>query len=187
MSLRDEIKDAVQYWWILLIMGIALIVSSFYIYAIPVASYLTLSMLFAVMILIDGISSLAFAIANRKSISHSGWRMISGIFSIVLGGALFIHPALSMSILPVFIGFWVMMKGSLTIGIGLDMGDTGMTGSGWTIFFGVINLLIGVSMIVNPIFGASLIVMMTALSFLMVGVSMTVMAFRLRRVKQVTE
>ena len=61
-SLIEHSKQAVKYWWLTLLTGIALLVIAIIIFAYPAMSYLGLSMLFGWMILISGIFSVIVAI-----------------------------------------------------------------------------------------------------------------------------
>ena len=183
MEVLNKIRSTIKNWWIYLITGILFILAAIYVFSTPEASYLTLSIFFAIFIFIDGISSISFSITNRETLKGWGWQLAMGIISTLIGFSLFIHPSVSMAILPLYIGFWVMMKGSLIIGTSFDLKSHGVDNWGWMLFLGIVNLVMGVLMIVNPVFGASLILIFTAISLLTVGISMIAISFWLRRVK----
>ena len=187
MEALENVKSIIKNWWILLIIGILLIISSMYIYSTPEASYLTLSVFFALVILFDGVGSIVFSLSNREVLENWGWRLAGGILSTLIGLGLFIHPDLSMAILPLYVGFWVLLKGTTIIGTAFDLKSLGIDQWGWTLFFGIMNLIFGLLMIFNPLFGASAILIFTSLAFFMAGFSLIFVSFRLRKIKKAVE
>jgi uncharacterized membrane protein HdeD (DUF308 family) len=187
MSVLQEIKTSINNWWIYLVLGILLLLGSFYVFSVPEGSYITLSMFFAAFILVDGISTIALSISNRNTLEGWGWQLASGIISTLIGIGLFNHPGLTMTILPVFVGFWVVMKGSMIIGLSMDLKSYKTPNWGWVLILGILNTLLGMLMIFNPVFGASMILIFTAISMFTMGFTMIIVSFRLRRFKKKIE
>jgi len=184
MNVIQELKSTINNWWIYLILGILFILGSFYVYTVPAESYLTLSIFFAAFILIDGIGSIALALSNSKTLEGWGWQLATGIISTLVGIGLLMHPSLSMTILPLYVGFWIVMKGSLIIGTSFDLKSHKIPNWGWVLFMGIVNTLLGMTMILNPIFGASMIIIFTSISLLMIGITMIMVSLRLRKIKK---
>ena len=187
MSVLQEIKSTINNWWIYLVLGVLLLLGSFYVFSVPEGSYLTLSIFFAAFILVDGISTIALSISNRNTLEGWGWQLASGIISTLIGIGLFNHPGLTMVILPIFVGFWVVMKGSMIIGISMDLKSDKAPNWGWVLILGILNTALGMLMIFNPLFGASMILIYTAISMFTMGFAMIVVSFRLRRFKKKIE
>ena len=150
MEALENVKSVIKNWWILLIVGILLIIGSIYIYSTPEDSYLTLAVFFALVILLDGIGSIVFSLSNRDVLDNWGWRLAGGILSALIGLGLFMHPDLSMVILPLYVGFWVLIKGIVIIGTAFDLKSLGIDQWGWTLFFGIMNLIFGLMMVLTP-------------------------------------
>lgn len=53
--LTDKYYGCLKYWWLLLTLGIIMLALGVLIFVFPVISYLTMSMLFGIVILISGI------------------------------------------------------------------------------------------------------------------------------------
>jgi len=187
MSVIQEIKATINNWWIYLVLGIVLVLGSFYVFSTPESSYLTLSVFFAAFILVDGISTIILSVSNRNSLDGWGWQLASGIISTFIGIGLFNHPGLTMVILPVFVGFWVVMKGSMIIGIAMDLRTYKAPNWGWVLFFGLLNTILGMLMIFNPLFGASMVLIYTAISLMTMGIGMITVSLRLRGFKKKIE
>lgn len=183
MEALNKVKNAINNWWILMILGVLFILGSFYIYQVPEGSYLTLSIFFAVIVLFDGIGSIFLSISNKDVLEGWGWQLAGGILSTFIGISLFMHPELSMVILPIFLGFWILMKGGVIIGTSFDLKSYGISDWGWVLLLGILNAILGIAMILNPLFGASMVLLFTALSFLMLGVSMIFVSMKLRKIK----
>ena len=155
-SLIENSKQAVRYWWLLLIIGIALFAVGVLIFVYPAQSYLGMSLVFGWLMLISGILEVVLSSANKHFITGRGWMMAGGIIEIILGIILIFNVGLSAATLPIFLGFWLMMRGFSAIGLGGDMSALEIAGSGWTIFTGVLLLLCSLCVIfaaaedVNP-------------------------------------
>jgi len=183
MDAINKVKSTIANWWIYLILGVIFLMGSVYVFSVPAASYLTLSIFFAVFMLMDGIGGISLSMTNRKRMEGWGWQLASGIFSLLIGLALLIHPGLSMAVLPIFIGFWVLMKGSLVIGTSIDLKSQEVKNWRWILAMGILNAVLGMVMIVNPIFGASMVLIFTAISLLSLGMSMITVSLWLRKIK----
>ena len=109
-SLIENSKQAVRYWWLLLIIGIALFAVGVLIFVYPAQSYLGMSLVFGWLMLISGILEVVLSSANKHFITGRGWMMAGGIIEIILGIILIFNVALSAATLPIFLGFWLMLS-----------------------------------------------------------------------------
>jgi len=183
MKNLNKIKSTINNWWIYLILGIFFLMGSFYVFSVPEKSYLTLSIFFAAFMLVDGIGAISLSLSNRERMEGWGRQLAGGIISAIIGLVLFIHPNLSMNVLPLFVGFWVLMRGSLVMGSSFDLKSHGVKSWGWVLVMGIINAVLGLMMIANPIFGVSMVLIFTAVSLLSLGISMIAVSLWLRKVK----
>ena len=72
-SLIENSKQAVRYWWLLLIIGIALFAVGVLIFVYPAQSYLGMSLVFGWLMLISGILEVVLSSANKHFITGRGW------------------------------------------------------------------------------------------------------------------
>ena len=135
----------------MLIIGIALFAVGVLIFVYPAQSYLGMSLVFGWLMLISGILEVVLSSANKHFITGRGWMMAGGIIEIILGIILIFNVALSAATLPIFLGFWLMMRGFSAIGLGGDMSALEIAGSGWTIFTGVLLLLCSLWILFQPL------------------------------------
>ncbi|MBE5034229.1 HdeD family acid-resistance protein [Gallalistipes aquisgranensis] len=183
VSRWEKSKEAVRYWWLMLLLGIALFIVGIVIFAYPAASYLGMSVLFGFVILFSGIFEIVLSVSNNHLVTGRGWLLAAGIIEAVLGLLLIFNVALSAAALPVFLGFWLLFRSFTLIGLGGDMNSMQVPGSVWTIVTGVLLLLCSLAILFQPVvFGAQAVVIWVGLSFLMAGISAAVFAFQLKNV-----
>lgn len=184
MNVLSQLKATINNWWLFLIQGIILILGSFYVFASPAESYLTLAFFFAILMLMDGFTSIAMSLSNRENMEGWGWQLAGGILSVILGFILLTRPGITMTILPIIVSFFIVSKGVLIIGTSFDLKKEGLQGWGWILFGGIINLILGLLILMNPDVGVALILIYTGIAFFVMGVGSVVISLRLRKVKR---
>ena len=184
-SLIENSKQAVRYWWLLLIIGIALFAVGVLIFVYPAQSYLGMSLVFGWLMLISGILEVVLSSANKHFITGRGWMMAGGIIEIILGIILIFNVGLSAATLPIFLGFWLMMRGFSAIGLGGDMRALEIAGSGWTIFTGVLLLLCSLWILFQPlVIGTTAVIVWVGITLLLAGITAFSLALQLRNAQQ---
>lgn len=181
-SLIENSKRAVRYWWLMLIIGIALFVVGILVFVYPAQSYLGMAVVFGWLMLLSGILEVVLASVNRHFVTGRGWMLAGGIIEIVLGIILIFNVALSAATLPIFLGFWLMLRGFSAIGLGGDMSAMQIAGSGWTIFTGILLVLCSLWILFQPlVFGTTAVIVWVGISLLFAGVAASSLAFQLQR------
>ena len=94
-TLLEGSRQAIRYWWLLLIVGLALFAAGVIVFVYPRESYIELSMLFGWLILFTGIFEVLLASANKHFVTGRGWMLVGGIIEIALGIILIINIRLS--------------------------------------------------------------------------------------------
>jgi hypothetical protein len=182
-TILKEIKEAVKYWWLLLLTGLLLIAVGIWVFASPATAYLSLSVLFGASILTIGCFETLFAITVHKSMKGWGWTLASGLLDIVIGSYLLAYPAVTMAILPFVLGFWLLFRGFSAIGFSFDMKSYGDLNWGWFLLLAIGIIIFAFMILAVPAFGVANIIAWTGLSFIFAGVFRIILAFRLRKWK----
>ncbi len=104
------IKNTVKYWYVPSIIGAILILLGGYLFSVPLATYMTLAILFSISFVITGGLEVYFSIQNKDELEGWGWYLASGIISLVLGIILIIKPQTAAATLPFFIGFTLLFR-----------------------------------------------------------------------------
>src|SRR5690242_3297721 len=105
--MKTIVKSNTIHWWIFLLRGLLFILLGIYMLSSPLRSYMALSFLFGLIIILAGIAELVHAFANRHVKSWI-WHLLVGIIDLVLGFILVSHLAVTMSILPFIVGIWFL-------------------------------------------------------------------------------
>jgi hypothetical protein len=182
-TIFKEVKEAVKYWWLLLLTGLLLIAVGIWVFASPAAAYLSLSVLFGACILTIGVFETVFAITVRKSMKGWGWTLASGLLDIVIGSYLLAYPAVTMAILPFVLGFWLLFRGFSAIGFSFEMKSYGDLNWGWFLLFAIGIIFFAFMILAVPAFGVANIIVWTGLSFIFAGVLRIILAFGLKKWK----
>ena len=179
--LIERSKQAVRYWWLMLLIGIALFVLGILVFIYPAQSYVSMAVLFGWSILAAGILEVVLSASSDHFVTGRGWMLAGGVIQIILGLILVFNVALSAVTLPIVLGFWLLFRGFSTIGLGGDMRAMGISGAGWTIVGGVLLLLCALWMLFQPlVFGTAFVVVWLGVALLFAGVSAMALSFQLR-------
>ena len=181
-NLIEDIQYNVKNWWWFLVSGILFIATGIAIYASPVASYVSLSILFSILMISNGFSQIVFASANSKLLKGWGWILVSGFIDLALGTYLLLYPAVTMVSLPYFVGFWLIFRSFSLMGTSFDLQALGVSGWGWLLFGGILMLVLGGVIVYYPAAGVVSIVAFSGSAFIVGGFLNIYLAFLLKGV-----
>ena len=159
-TLFDEMEHAVKNWWLSLILGILYIIVALCLLFAPGSSYIALSVIFSISMLISGIIEIIFSISNRRGISSWGWYLAGGIIDLILGIYLVAYPLLSMEVIPFIVAFWMMFRGFSATGI--------------------LAIICSLIILWQPAVGALYVIYMLAFTFLIIGFFRVMLSFELK-------
>lgn len=180
---RKYINDdnyAAQYWWLMLCSGILFMVLGIWILAAPVSSYLSLSLLFAFGMIFAGIFEVTFSISNHKRLRGWGWSLSGGLVDIFLGTYLLSLPLLTMVVMPIVVGLWMLFRGFMAISSSIELRAYGMLDWAWLLLTGVLIVILSILIIGDPFFGTVNIAVWTAFAFLLSGIFRILLSLQLR-------
>jgi len=186
-TFTDKVNSAVKNWWVSLLLGILYIALAIFLLMNPMATYVTLSILFSAFMFVSGIFEIIFAVNNKDNISSWGWYLAGGILDLLIGILLIAIPGLSMEVLPFILAFWLMFRGFTGIGVAIDMRRYGVTNWGWVVFLSIIAILFAVGIIWMPAIGALSFVFIAAYAFIAFGIFRIMLAFELKNLHKRNE
>ncbi len=182
----NEIRRNIKNWWIPIVVGILFIGIGIVVFTNPLASYVTLATFFALSMLASGIFQLWFAIANRKQIQGWGWQFTLGIMETVIGFVLLFKMNITMSVLPFYVGFWLLFKAFALTGFSFEMKSLKIINWGYYFAFGILLSLLAWFIITNPLFGGITIVAWTGMALIFAGIAHILLSIRLKKIKDNT-
>ncbi|MBO8482966.1 MAG: DUF308 domain-containing protein [Bacteroidetes bacterium] len=174
---------AVRHWWLGLIAGILLVAGGIAVFCNPVESYLTLSIMFGILMLVTGIVELVVACTSRNYFALRGYSVAGGILDLLLGILLCIYPQMTLVLLPIMLGVYMLYHSFMLIGFGGDLQALGVPGTGWAVTAGILLLLLSIFVLINPFsFGIGAVIVLTGVSLIVMGISFTAASLRLRNI-----
>lgn len=94
-----------------------------------------------------------------------------GILGVLAGLLLLLHPAGALMVLPVIGGFYILVEGVFTLQAAVELQRFGLPRWGLTLGLGVLDLLLGFLLILDPFEGAAALMIYLGISLLVIGVS----------------
>ncbi|MDR0228685.1 MAG: HdeD family acid-resistance protein [Flavobacteriaceae bacterium] len=183
-SFVKVVRDKIKHWYIPVVIGALFIIGGGYIFSTPIASYMSLVILFSCMFLVSGIFEIIFAFSNKEEMDGWGWILFSGIIDVILGFILINSPALSMMVLPIYVGFGLMFRSIRGMSLAFDLKNYGVKSWGGLFAFALLGAVFAFCMLWNLEFGAFTIVYWTAFSFILLGIYSVIFGLQLRKVKK---
>ena len=179
----NTIGNGIKNWWWFLIMGLISLAAGIAIFAKPAESYVSLSILFSLIMAGTGFSQIVFAISERHTMKNWGWTLVSGILDFALGTFLMIYPVITMATLPFIVGFYLLFRAIYLIGASIELNSTGIKGWGWVLTGGIVLLALGFLTMYYPAAGALGIIACSGYAFIVSGIFNIVLAFQLKSLK----
>lgn len=174
-------KTVVKHWYLLLLVGIIFIAAGIWVMFTPLSAYLALSILFSISFSAAGLLEVIFAIANRKEMKGWGWTLVYGLVNLVIGCILLYNPLISITTLPLYIGFVVLFRSMMAIGAAMDIENYGISAPGGLLGLGILGVFFSFILLWNPGFAGLSLVVWTAIALLIAGFYSIVFSLKLRK------
>lgn len=180
-NLTNKVGRAVQHWWLMMLAGIVCVAMGIAVFVFPLQSYVVLSILTGVMMLVVGAAQLVVASTSGNYLAMRGYMIVGGVIDVLLGIFLCVYPGVTLALLPILLGIWLLYHSFMLISFGGDLETFRVKGSGWTVFGGVILLLLSITVLLNPFSaGIATVILVAGVGLLVMGVliCMASMIFR---------
>lgn len=183
MGITSTVTGIVKNWWWFIVKGLVFLIAAIAVACNPLEGYVGLSVLFSVVMLVSGISQVAFAISNSGVIPGWGWTLVSGALDLLIGIYLVMFPLVSMATLPLFIGFWLLFRSFYLMGVSFDLRSLHVPGWGGLLAGSILLALLSFGMLCYPVAGALGIITFSVAAFGLGALLNIIFAFQLRKVK----
>ena len=165
-------------WWAIAIRGILGIVFGLTALLYPGATILSLALIFSAYTLADGV--LAIVAAAYAAQRHERWALLvfEGLVDIATAAIAFFWPEITVVAFVLLLATWALLSGGfmLAAAFRLDVDH----GRWWLAFSGLASVAYGILLIVAPLTGAVVLTWWLGAYAIVLGVSLAVLAFRLR-------
>jgi uncharacterized membrane protein HdeD (DUF308 family) len=177
---RAEAMSALlaQNWWAVALRGVFAIVLALVSFFTPGATILAAVLFFSAYMLVDGVFAIVSGV--RAASQHQRWGLLilEGVVDIAVGVIAFVWPGPTVVFFVTMLAVWGLITGALMVFAAFKLHAT--YGKGWLIFSGVVSILFGISLVVAPLVGAVVLTWWLGAYALVFGVTMLVLAFKLR-------
>lgn len=176
-------KEARNYWWILLLEGIAALGLGLFLFFQPATTLIILTTFMGAYWLVDGVFKVIGAFTGRNG-DRSWWLLLlSGILAIIGGLVVLGQPLLSTLVTQVFLVYFLAIQaiigGILAIFWAVRVRKE-IQGEGWVIVGGILAVLLGAILLASPLMSVLALAWATAASAVVGGIGMIIAAFRVR-------
>jgi uncharacterized membrane protein HdeD (DUF308 family) len=165
-------------WWAIGIRGVLAILFGLIALFLPGATMLSLVLLFAAYVFVDGVFGIVSAVRAARQHERWGYLALEGLVNIAAAALAVLWPAITVVAFVLLIAFWAILTGILELAAAfrLEIDD----GRWWLVFGGLVSVVYGALLIVAPMIGAVVLTWWLAAYALLFGVSLLVLAFSLR-------
>lgn len=164
--------------WGSFIIGILFIGLSLIAFNEPTAGLAGLVYFFAFVAIIKGIFEIIYR--NRMkyfTMTNKTGLVVLGILEIIIGVVLFFNVFIGIFALPFILGFWFIIDSVGTLFVASSLRDQNRSMYWFTIVFGVIGLILGILLLLNPITGLFTVAFLVGAYFMFAGIVAIVEAF----------
>lgn len=187
-NLTTRAARAIKHWWLFMLAGILAIVAGICVFAFPVESYVTLSVLFGVLMLLTGIVQLVVASTSGNYLMMRGYIIVGGVLDVILGLFLCIYPDVSLFLLPVMMGLWLMYHSFMLISLGGDMSTFKIHGNGIMTAGGILVLLLSLFVLVDPFsVGVVTVLVAAGVGLIILGILLCYISGILKNVQNIVQ
>jgi uncharacterized membrane protein HdeD (DUF308 family) len=187
-NLTSKVARTVKHWWLMLIAGLVCLAMGVVVFVFPLESYVTLAILFGVMMLAVGAIQLIVASTSGNYLTMRGYFVVGGVMDLILGIFLCIYPDVTLVALPIMLGIWMMYNSFVIIAFGGDMETFRLGGSGLVIVGGVILLLLSAIVLLNPFSaGIATVIILAGIGLLVLGCLLSMLSLKLKHIDREIE
>ena len=177
-------KHILKFWYLPLIIGILHIVLGVWVLLTPMTSFLALTVILSAGIAITGLLELIYAISNRESLHSWGWYLFGGVLNLVIGVYLVFNPRISLLMLSIFIGLWILFRSIIAIVNAFDARKWREKQWVWMLGMGVVGVLFSIMLIWKPAITGVTIGLWMGIGIVTLGIFHILIGVVLRRMKK---
>lgn len=178
-----NVKPDIRHWWLLPLSGFVLVALGIWIFTRQMIAYLSISLMFAIGILATGYMELMFVIFTRRASGVTRWALLGAFIDVFVGVYLWFYPLISLIVVPVALGFWLILRGMVATASAWHLRKQSQEGWIGLLICGLLILATGIILLTDMIWGTEDIILHTGAGLLVAGLFRVYLGFRLRGIK----
>ncbi|CCW13471.1 putative membrane protein [Rhodococcus aetherivorans] len=171
-----------QMWWLVLIRGILAVLFGVVALVWPGITVWALVVVFGIYAIVDGVVLVYHSIRDRARLDGWGWWLAMGLVSIAAGIVALVWPAATALVVLYIIAFYAILFGVTGIIGALSFRKVPNSGWGWSLFAGILAVLLGVVLLIFPGSGIISLIWLLGIYAILFGVLLIVLSFQIRKV-----
>jgi uncharacterized membrane protein HdeD (DUF308 family) len=176
----DMAQSLAHNWWVFALRGVLAIIFGVLAFVWPAMTLTVLVLLFGAYVLVDGVFALITAFRARGHVQHLWTLIVEGVVCVGAGILTFIYPGVTTLVLLYIIAFWAILTGLFEMIAAVRLRRE-IEHEWLLILAGMLSLLFGVLLAINPAAGALAVVFIIGAYAIVFGMTLVVLALRLRR------
>lgn len=182
-NLTNKVGRTVKHWWMLFIAGILCLAAGVTVFIFPLESYVTLSILFGILMVLVGAIQLIVASSSNNYLTMRGYAIAGGILDLLMGLFLCFYPGVTLVLLPIMLGIWMLYHSFMIIAFGDDLDTFNIKGNGLLTACGVLLLILSILILLNPFAaGIAAVIVIAGVGLLVFGVILCMMSLKLKEI-----
>ena len=182
-NISKKIGRTIRHWWLMLIVGILAVIAGILVLVFHLQTYVSLSILFGVLMVLVGAAQLIVASSSNNYLMMRGYVIVGGVLDVLLGLFLCLYPGITIFLLPVLLGIWMLYHSFIIIAFGGDLDTFDVGGQGLVVGSGILLLMLSILILMNPFSaGIAAVVVLTGVGLVVFGIILMMLAFKLKEV-----
>lgn len=172
------ISTLVRNWWAFVIRGVLAIAFGLIALFEPGVTMLSLVLVFAVYALMDGVFAIVGAVRAARAGERWMWFALEGVVDIVAAAVAVAMPGLTVVVFITLLAIWAIVTGGFMLAAAFRMDAD--HGRWWLVLGAIASLAYGVLLLIAPLIGAVVLTWWIGAYAIVFGISLLIVAFRLR-------
>jgi uncharacterized membrane protein HdeD (DUF308 family) len=166
-------------WWLMVLRGLCGILFGAVAILEPGVTILSLVVVFAVYMLVDGVFGLISAVMASQRGERWGLLVAEGLFNVVVGVIMLLFPTVTIFTFMLLIAGWAILTGALMIGVAINHRRDGK----WPLVIGgLVSVVFGIVLAIGPLIGAVVLTWWLGIYALIFGGALVAFGLKLRAV-----
>ena len=176
---RALLEDLSNHWWVILLRGVVGVIFAVLAFAWPGATLISLVFVYGAYAILDGVFALYMTYLAARQERRSWPYLLEGLAGIGAGILAFALPGITALVLLYLIAAWAIVTGVVEIVAAIDLRK--QMQNEWLLgLAGALSIIFGIVVAVFPDAGALAVVWTVGAYALLFGVTLIVLAFRVR-------
>jgi uncharacterized membrane protein HdeD (DUF308 family) len=176
--LHDMNALLAQNWWAIALRGVVAILFGLVALLVPGAVMLSLALLFATYLLVDGVFGIIAAIRAARQNQRWVWLLAEAVLNLIMGAIAAFFPVAAVLAFVLVTAAWALMSGGTMLAAAFQLHVS--HGRWWLVLSGLVSIVWGIMLVIAPLIGAVVLTWWLGAYAMVFGILLLVLSFQLR-------